>query len=165
MKSVFIISSDIYDRYQKYSYFFNWFEDHRDVSLCIWNKYASEQADIDELVPQLFDIVKNVPEWNAYIIDEPYASGDYIEKDFERSTQCSINPYERAGHREDYDPESDPLLRLVYYLGGRGVGELEYINHYSFKAARPTRIYMITPRIFENLDMQQVFLQKRQAAC
>ena len=161
MRSVFIISSDVYDRYQRYSYFFNWFEDHRDVSLCIWNKYASEKADIDELVPQLFDMVKNVPEWNAYIIDDPFVSGDYIEKDFERYTQCSINPYERAGPREDYRPEEDPLLRLVYYLGGRGVEKLEYLNHYNFKAVRPTGIFMITPRIFENLDMQKVFLQNR----
>lgn len=161
MKSVFIINSDVYDRYQKYSYFFNWFEDNRDISLCIWNKYASEQADIDELVPQLFDIVKNVPEWNAYIIDEPYMSGDYIENDFKKSTQCSINPYERAGHKEDYNPDEDPFLRLVYYLGGRGIERLKYINHYNFKAVRPTRIFLITPRIFENLDMQKIFLQNK----
>ena len=161
LKSVFIINSDVYDRYQKYSYFFSWFEDHKDISLCVWNKYASEEADIDALVPQLFDIVKNVPEWNAYIIDEPFDSSQYITEDFDKSTQCSINPYERAGHNKEFDMGKDPLLRLVYFLGGRGVEELEYINNYNFKALKPNQIFLITPRIFENLEMQKVFLQNQ----
>ena len=92
MLSVIIINSDIFKRYSKYAYFFNWFEDHKDVSICVWNKNVSENADIDELAPQLFDIVKNASEWNAYIVDEPFVSCKYIEKDFENLTQFSINP-------------------------------------------------------------------------
>ena len=49
MLSVIIINSDIFKRYSKYAYFFNWFEDHKDVSICVWNKNVSENADIDEL--------------------------------------------------------------------------------------------------------------------
>jgi len=159
MKSVLIINSEIYDKYQRYAYFFNWFEDHGDVSVCIWNKYASDKADIDELVPQLFDIVKNVPEWNAYIVDEPFFSSNYIESDFKNLTQCSINPYERARNCREYNPSDDPFMRLMYFLGGRGVEELEYFNNYSFRAIRPTQIILLTPRIFENLDMQKTFLR------
>jgi len=159
MKSVLIIHSDIYERYQKYAYFFNWFEDHSDVEVLIWNKYASEDADINELVPQLFDTVKNVSEWNAYIIDEPFVSGAFIEKDFQNLTQYAINPYERANSDAAYDPACDPLMRLTYFLGGRGVEDLEYINHFHFRAARPTQIFLLTPRIFENLEMQKSFLR------
>ncbi len=159
MQSVLIINSEIYDKYQRYAYFFNWFEDHSNVSICIWNKFASDKADIDELVPQLFDVVKNVTEWNAYIVDEPFVSGEHIERDFKTLTQYSINPYERANHSKEYDPTEDPLMRLMYFLGGRGVEELEYINNYAFRATRPTQMYLLTPRIFENLDMQKIFLQ------
>ncbi len=159
MQSVLIINSEIYDKYQKYAYFFNWFEDHDNVSFCVWNKYASDEADIDELVPQLFDVVKNVSEWNAYIIDEPFDAEEYIERDFENLTQCAINPYERAGHTTGYDPAGDSLMRLAYFLGGRGVENLEHISNYTFRAARPTQIYLLTPRIFEKLDMQKAFLR------
>ncbi len=159
MLSVLIINSDVYERYLKYAYFFNWFEDNSNVAICMWNKGASDETGIDELVPQLFDTVKNASEWNAYIIDEPFFSSEYIKQDFDNYTQYSINPYERATGAENYDPEKDALLRLTYYLGGRGVEQLEYINNYNFRAAKPNQIFLITPRIFENLEMQQQFLQ------
>lgn len=159
MQSVLIINSEIYEKYQKYAYFFNWFEDHSDVSVCIWNKFTSDKADIDEMVPQLFDIVKNATEWNAYIVDEPFCSGDYIKQDFVKLTQCSINPYERARHTLEYNVADDPLMQLIYFLGGRGVENIDYINNYTFRAIRPTQICILTPRIFENLEMQQIFLR------
>lgn len=161
MKSVLIINSEIYDKYQRYAHFFDWFEDNKDISVCVWNKFASEKADIDELVPQLFDIIKNVNEWNAYIVDEPFDSGRYMEKDFGHLTQRSLNPYERAGLNEAYDPTADQFMRLMYFLGGRGIEELEYVNNYTFNASRPTQIFLLTPRIFENLDMQKSFLQSK----
>lgn len=159
MKSVLIINSEIYDKYQRYEYFFSWFEDNKDISICIWNKFASEKADIDELVPQLVDIIKNVTEWNAYIVDEPFESGEFMEGDFNHLTQRSLNPYERAGLNAAYDQNDDQFMRLVYFLGGRGIEELEYVNDYTFNAIRPTQIFLLTPRIFENLDMQKLFLQ------
>lgn len=159
MLSVILINSRIYDRYLKYDYFFNWFEDNSNVSVCIWNKEITKEADIDELSPQLFDIVKNASEWNAYIIDEPFISRDHIEKDFENLTQYSINPYERSVNDPEYDPADDPLMRLVYFLGGRGFEQLQYINKYGFRAVRPNQIFLLTPRIFESLNMQKHILQ------
>lgn len=159
MLSVILINSKIYDRYVKYDYFFNWFEDNSDVAVCIWNKNVSENADIDELAPQLFDLIKNESEWNAYIVDEPYISSDYIEKDFENLTQYSINPYERATTDKEYDPSVDQLMRLVYFLGGRGYEQLQYINAFGFRAVRPNQIFLLTPRIFENLSIQKKILQ------
>jgi len=159
MLSVILINSKIYDRYVKYDYFFNWFEDNSDVAVCIWNKNVSENADIDELAPQLFDLVKNETEWNAYVIDEPFVSSDYMEKDFENLTQHSINPYERANTGKEYDPSNDPLMRLVYFLGGRGYEQLQYINAFGFRAVRPNQIFLLTPRIFENLSIQKKILQ------
>lgn len=159
MLSVILINSKIYDRYIKYDYFFNWFEDNSDVAVCVWNKGVSEKADIDEIAPQLFDLVKNASEWNAYVVDEPFVSGDYIEKDFECKTQYSINPYERAINNKEYDPSDDSFMRLVYFLGGRGYEKLEYINHYGFRAVRPNQIFLLTPRIFENLSVQKKILQ------
>lgn len=159
MLSVILINSKIYDRYIKYDYFFNWFEDNSDVAVCTWNKNVSEKADIDEIAPQLFDLVKNASEWNAYVIDEPFNSSDYMEKDFENLTQYSINPYERAINNKEYDPTDDSFMRLVYFLGGRGYEKLEYINHYGFRAVRPNQIFLLTPRIFENLTIQKKILQ------
>lgn len=159
MLSVILINSKIYDRYVKYDYFFNWFEDNSDVAVCIWNKNVSENADIDELAPQLFDLVKNETEWTAYIVDEPFVSGDYIGKDFENLTQYSINPYERAVGDKEYDPSCDSLMRLVYFLGGRGYEQLQYINTFGFRAVRPNQIFLLTPRIFENLNIQKKILQ------
>lgn len=159
MLSIILVNSKIYDRYLKYDYFFNWFEDHSNVAVCIWNKQASADSDIDELAPQLFDLVKNVSEWNAYIVDEPFDSIAYMKDDFENLTQYSINPYERANKPGDYDPEADPLMRLVYFLGGRGYEQLKYIKSYGFRAVRPNQIFLLTPRIFENLDIQKQILQ------
>lgn len=160
MLSVIIINSDIYERYQKYEYFFNWFEDHQSIAVCMWKKDSLKDASIDELVPQLFDIVKNVTEWDAYIVDEPFFSADYIENDFLNNTQFSINPYERANAPdENYNIEDDQLLRLVYFLGGRGVQNLSYMSNYKFRAVRPTNIFLLTPRVFDNLDTQKYFLR------
>ncbi len=159
MLSVILINSDIYERYQKYAYFFNWFEDNSNVEICVWNKDVSPEASIDELAPQLFDIVKSVPEWNAYIVDEPFVSSQYIKDDFANRTQYSLNPYERSRGAKDYSPEADTLLHLVYFLGGRGIESLDYLTDYTFRAARPTHIFLLTPRIFEGMEMQRSFLR------
>ena len=159
MLSVLIINSEIYDRYSRYAYFFNWFEDHKDIAVCFWNKSDSGSIDsIDAMIPQLMDIVKNVPQWNAYVVDAPYDSMRYIEDDFANLTQYAINPYERARDAE-YDVEQDSLMQLIYFLGGRGVEKLPYIERFRFRAIRPTNIFLITPRIFEGLEMQKNFLQ------
>lgn len=160
MLSVLIINSEIYERYSRYAYFFNWFEDNRNIVVCPWNKSYIEDDDMDTLLLQLLEIVKNEPQWNAYIIDGPFESMAHIEADFENKTQYAINPYERAAHA-DYEIENDPLLKLVYFLGGRGVEELAYIKKFQFRAVRPNQIFLITPRIFEDLEMQKSFLQWR----
>ena len=157
MLSVLIINSEIYERYSKYAYFFNWFEDNRNIVVCSWNKSACEDEGLEAIVPQLMEIIKNEPMWNAYVIDAPFNSMKFIQNDFKQMTQYSINPYERA-NSADYRIESDNLLKLVYFLGGRGVEKLPYIEAFQFKAVRPNNIFLITPRIFEDLEMQKSFL-------
>ncbi len=161
MLSVIIINSEIYEQYQRYAYFFNWFEDNSNVVVCQWNKGAADKTNIDETVPMLFDTIKNAPEWNAYVIDEPFFSAEYMSDDFDRKTQYSVNPYDRDhGRSDEYYESEDSLLQLVYILGGRGVEKLEHLTNYKFRAARPGFIFLLTPRIFEGLDMQKMFLCK-----
>ena len=155
MLSVLIMDRTTYEYYLSYEYFFNWFEDHGDVRICLWERNTDRQAEIDEVVPQLFETIKNVGSWNAYIVDRPFHSIDYLDADFKNKTQYSINPYENNRDRdENFDPENDPLLRLVYFLGGRGIEQRQYITSYHFRASRPLGIYLITPRIFAYQDLQ-----------
>lgn len=156
MLSILIIDNKVFDHYSKYDYFFDHFETNESIEVCLWNKDCVEE-DISVIVPQLMDKVRNVPEWNAYIICDVHRSMDYLQGDFDNKTQFSINPYERA-NREDYDPSADGLLRLVYLLGGRGDDRVEYIEQSMFRAARPTGIYLITPRILKNIEQQKLFL-------
>ncbi len=157
MLSILIIDNAILDHYKKYAYFFDRFEDFGDVAVCNWNRQCSER-DLGAMVPALMDTIKNVSEWNAYIICEPHDSMKYLGDDFKMKTQYSINPYERA-NREDYDKEEDDLLSLVYFLGGRGGDDVDYIDQYRFRASRPNNIYLITPRIFKTIKRQKLFLQ------
>jgi len=154
--SVLIIDNKILDHYNKYDYFFGHFETHKDVVVCVWNKQSMDN-DVSSMVPQLMDAIRNAPEWNAYIICEPHNSIDYLKDDFKNKTQYSVNPYERANH-EGYDKENDRLLRLLYFLGGRGDDNINYIEQYQFRAARPSNIYIITPRILKNIEQQKHFL-------
>lgn len=156
MLSVLIIDNKVFDHYSRYDYFFGHFEANADIAVCIWNKQSIED-DVASMLPQLMDTVRNVPEWNAYVICEPHNSIDYLEKDFSAHTQYAINPYERA-NRPDYDPESDRLLKLLYFLGGRGDDRVGYIQQYQFRAARPSNIYLITPRLLKNIEQQKQFL-------
>lgn len=156
MLSVLIIDTKILDHYSKYNYFFGYFEAHKDVVACEWNR-QNIGDDISNVVPQLMDAIRNVPEWNAYVICEPHNSLEYLKSDFENQTQFSINPYERANH-EGYDREKDKLLQLLYFLGGRNSDNVEYIEQYQFRAARPNNIYVITPRILKNIEQQKHFL-------
>lgn len=50
-------------------------------------------------------------------------------------------------------------MRMVYFLGGRGFEQLQYISNYGFRAVRPNQIFLLTPRLFENLSMQKQILQ------
>ena len=156
MLSVLIIDTKVFDHYSKYDYFFGHFENEKDVAVCVWNKQSMED-DVSSMLPQLMDIVRNVPEWNAYIVCEPHNSIDYLLNDFKNKTQYSINPYERANH-PDYSVENDRLMKLVYYLGGRGDDRADYIQQYQFRAARPSNIYLITPRLLKNIEQQKHFL-------
>ncbi|MBQ8682972.1 MAG: hypothetical protein IJ518_00465 [Clostridia bacterium] len=156
MLSVLIIDTKVFDHYSKYDYFFGHFETNDDVAVCVWNKQSIED-DVSSMLPQLMDTVRNVPEWNAYIICEPHDPMAYLEGDFANKTQYSVNPYERA-NRPDYDPQADRLLKLVYYLGGRGDDRVDYIQQYQFRAARPSNIYLITPRLMKNIEQQKLFL-------
>lgn len=156
MLSVLIIDTKIFDHYSKYDYFFGHFENNADVAVCVWNKQSME-GDVASMLPQLMDTVRNVPEWNAYIICEPHDPLPFLRDDFKNKTQYSINPYERANHA-DYDPEQDRLLKLLYFLGGRGDDRVDYIEQYQFRAARPTNIYLITPRLLKNIEQQKLFL-------
>ena len=168
MLSILIIDGEIFDHYSKYEYFLDRFEAEGDVAVCVWNKGAGEN-DIAAMVPQLMDTIKNIPAWNAYIICAPHHSIDFLQDDFNNKTQYAINPYERA-NREDYCVEKDPLLNLVYLLGGRGESSysfdngirqehnIKYIEQYQFRAARPDSIFLITPRIFKNISQQKHFL-------
>lgn len=156
MLSVIIIDNKIFDHYSKYDYFFGHFENNKDVAVCVWNKQSIED-EVSSMVPQLMDAIRNVPEWNAYVICEPHNSIDYLLNDFKNKTQYSINPYERANH-PDYSQEEDRLLRLLYYLGGRGDDRADYIQQYQFRAARPSNIYLITPRLLKNIEQQKFFL-------
>ncbi len=156
MLSVLIIDSKVLDHYSRYDYFFGHFENSGEVAVCVWNKQSFED-DVASMIPQLMDTVRNVPEWNAYIICEPHNSMELLQSDFENKTQYSVNPYERGNHK-DYDPEKDRLLKLLYFLGGRGEDRVDYIQQYQFRAARPTGIFLITPRIFKNIEQQKNFL-------
>ena len=156
MLSVLIIDTEVYEHYSKYDYFFGHFENNNDIAVCVWNR-KSREGDIASMLPQLMDAVRNVPEWNAYIICEPHNSIAFLENDFKNKTQFSINPYERA-NTDSYDPDKDRLLKLVYLLGGRGDDRTEYIRQYQFRAARPNMIYLITPRILKNIEQQKHFL-------
>ena len=168
MLSILIIDSEIIDHYSKYSYFFERFENDDEIAVCVWNRNSGED-DVAATVPQLMETIRNVPAWNAYIICAPHNSIDYLDADFKNKTQYSINPYERA-NREDYAVDNDPLLKLVYYLGGRGdncndhdegekqVNNIRYITQYQFRAARPDNIYLITTRIFKSITQQKHFL-------
>lgn len=156
MLSVLIVDNKILDHYNKYDYFFGYFEAHKDVAVCAWNKQSMD-GDIAASVPQLMEAIRNAPEWNAYVICEPHNSIEYLKGDFENQTQYSINPYERANH-EGYNREEDRLLNLLYFLGGRGNDDMKYIKQYQFRAARPNNIYIITPRILKNIEQQKHFL-------
>lgn len=155
MLSVLIIDTKIYDHYSRFDCFFGHFENNGEIAVCVWNKQGGD--DISAVIPQLMETVRNVPEWNAYIVCEPHDPLRFLQDDFANKTQYSINPYERA-NRLDYDRESDPLLRLVYFLGGRGDDRVEYIQQYQFRAARPSNIYLITPRLLKNIEQQKIFL-------
>jgi len=154
--SVLIIDTKIYDHYCKYDYFFGHLEHNNDLAVCVWNRQSMDD-DIASMLPQLMDTVRNVPEWNAYVICEPHDPLAYLRDDFANNTQYAINPYERA-NRPDYDPEQDRLLRLLYLLGGRGDDSVDYIEQYQFRAARPSNIYLITPRLLKNIEQQKLFL-------
>lgn len=156
MLSVLIIDNKILDHYNKYDYFFGHFENHKDVAVCVWNKQSVDD-DVSSMIPQLMESVRNAPEWNAFVICEPHNSVDFLKGDFENQTQYSINPYERANH-EGYEKENDRLLKLLYFLGGRGDDNVNYIEQYQFRAARPNNIYIITPRILKNIEQQKLFL-------
>ena len=156
MLSVLIIDNKIYDHYCKYDYFFGHFEQSADIAVCIWNRQSLDD-DIASMLPQLMDTVRNVPEWNAYIICEPHDPLPFLRDDFANKTQYAINPYERA-NRADYDPEQDRLLRLLYFLGGRGDDKFDYIEQYQFRAAKPSTIYLVTPRLLKNIEQQKFFL-------
>ena len=186
---------DTLEYYVKYQYFLSWFEENSDIKVCIWNRDLPVDAGIDEMIPQLTEAIHNVDEWNAYIIDEPFHTMDYMDYDFKHNTQYSINPYERnrpvRSFDEDgnavmeiseYDSDKDRLLRLIYFLGGKtpvnmtiedldeadngkfdslntGLSkERDYKLKYYFGLARPANIYLITPRVFENLNVQKHFL-------
>ena len=156
MLSILIIDNEVLDHYKKYDYFFDKFEDYGEIAVCNWNRSCGEN-DLSAMVPGLMETIKNVAEWNAYIICEPHDSIQYLHDDFKNRTQYSINPYERA-NREGYSKEEDDLLQLVYFLGGRGADEIGYIEQYRFRAARPNNIYLITPRILKTISRQKQFL-------
>ena len=156
MLSVLIIDNKVFDHYSKYDYFLDHFENNANIEVCLWNKDCVDE-DVSVIVPQLMDKVRNVSEWNAYIICDVHKSMDYLKSDFDNKTQFSINPYERANH-EGYNTESDGLLKLLYLLGGRGDDRVEYIEQSMFRAARPIGIYLITPRILKSIEQQKLFL-------
>ena len=161
MLSVLIIDNQVFAQYEKFSRFFNWYTDCGKVVVCRWYKQTGEDIDFEDMVPVLGEKVRNELMWNAYIVDSPFDSEKYLHNDFLNQTQYSVNPYERASLTDnpaEFNDENDPLLQLVYLIGGKGVESYPYVNKYKFRIARPQSIYLLTPRLFENLETQKEFL-------
>ena len=75
MLSVLIIDNKVFDHYSKYDYFLDHFENNANIEVCLWNKDCVDE-DVSVIVPQLMDKVRNVSEWNAYIICDVHKSMD-----------------------------------------------------------------------------------------
>ena len=180
MRSVLIIARSLYERYGEFAKFFRRFEEEEDIGVCVWDDRLippqngeSLSAWLEESVPGLYDCANRSQYWNAYILNDLYDSYDVMKRDLQNKTQYSLNPYElfceeKDGLSRKEQFECDPLLNLVWMLGGRDVEESriragenenggynDNVKKYTLKVPRPAKIYLITPRIFEGLEIRQ----------
>ena len=135
---------------------------------------------LEKSVPELYEKAGKSEYWNAYILNDIFNSYEKIGEDLQNMTQYSVNPYElspRVKADEECDPErarqelfeKNKLLNLVWMLGGRDVEESttfnrepsgknaanDYVTKYALRVQRPVRIYLITPRIYEGLEVRE----------
>ena len=134
---------------------------------------------LEKSVPGLYEKAGKSEYWNAYILNDIFNSYEKIGEDLQNKTQYSVNPYELSPcvkADEEFDPErarerfeKNQLLNLVWMLGGRDVEESttfdreaaggnavnDYVTKYAIHVRRPVRIYLITPRIYEGLEVRE----------
>ena len=151
-----------------------------DNTIDLFEEDGSLSGWLEKSVPELYEKAGKSEYWNAYILNDIFNSYEKIGEDLQNRTQYSVNPYELSPcvkANEGCDPEQarqelfekNQLLNLVWMLGGRDVEESttfnrevsgknaanDYVKKYALHVQRPVRIYLITPRIYEGLEVRE----------